>query len=432
MKPAFLYQRQGTTFLRSRSRAFLADEPGLGKTRQLLDAAEGRTLVVAPAYASGVWDRESKLWTPDLDLSVAAYSSLSGREKGSNGASRTTGTLRDEWEGPWDTVIFDEAHYIKGRAATWTKLAHRLRAERIYQASGTPIIGWAHETWSNLRLLAPEHVPASYWKWLGKWFATWEPPWGGTQVLGLKGCVRCEDAACGHWVRFFERNFGDDYLGRAVEEVWHDRPPLTQQTIRVNFDASQRREYDTFVADFRVVLANSSEMIAWNHADLVNKLRTLTLEPKLDVFRELLPDRSLPLVVFCHFRETARRIEDIVNARGLRVARIDGGVAIKTRERIVDDFQRGKLDVLVGTLGATSEAITLTRGHEAIFVEHSWLPSRNRQAIRRLHRLGQDHGVHVLHLVTRNSVDSRLGAIVAEKKDQALRFMAAAEFSRTL
>ena len=65
----FEYQQAGSDFL-ANGGILLADEPGLGKTRQALMAAkdlDARTiLVICPAIAVGVWQSEVAKWRPDL------------------------------------------------------------------------------------------------------------------------------------------------------------------------------------------------------------------------------------------------------------------------------------------------------------------------------------------------------------------------------
>ena len=54
------FQREGVDWLIHTLRALLADEPGLGKSAQLLKAAVEPVIIVAPAMVleSGTWDDE--------------------------------------------------------------------------------------------------------------------------------------------------------------------------------------------------------------------------------------------------------------------------------------------------------------------------------------------------------------------------------------
>lgn len=69
-KSLYKYQREGIEFVaRSGLRALIGDEMGVGKTAQAISAARGakvdRILIVCPANARYVWEREIKNWSWD-------------------------------------------------------------------------------------------------------------------------------------------------------------------------------------------------------------------------------------------------------------------------------------------------------------------------------------------------------------------------------
>ena len=88
----FAHQRAGVAFLLSRRRAILADDMGLGKSRQAIVALReaapaGPYLVVCPAGVKLNWQREIRLVEPDADVHVvdrqsrvAVGPSLDGRQ----------------------------------------------------------------------------------------------------------------------------------------------------------------------------------------------------------------------------------------------------------------------------------------------------------------------------------------------------------------
>ena len=90
----FPYQRLGSEFLRSRKRAILADQMGLGKSASALTAIDASkpTVVISPPVVLGSWYDECRRWRPDLraaiwrrpypvvpgpgEISIASYSML--------------------------------------------------------------------------------------------------------------------------------------------------------------------------------------------------------------------------------------------------------------------------------------------------------------------------------------------------------------------
>lgn len=77
------FQKIGAEFLRTRRRAILADEMGVGKSAQALagiDASKA-ALVIAPPVVTSAWYNEARRWRPDLQSSLwkRPYSIFPGR-----------------------------------------------------------------------------------------------------------------------------------------------------------------------------------------------------------------------------------------------------------------------------------------------------------------------------------------------------------------
>lgn len=99
-----------------------------------------------------------------------------------------------------------------------------------------------------------------------------------------------------------------------------------------------------------------------------------------------------------------------------RTACITGDTPSGQRNKSIDAFQDGKLDVLVGNLGAIGEGIDLSRSSTVIFVECTWATSAFEQASARVEnitKIGQAPSIYVL--TTRNSLDHRVLSGVLRK-----------------
>jgi hypothetical protein len=75
------YQKRGVEFLAARTSALIADDPGLGKTCQILKSIppQGRVLVISPKIVTGAiikgkaiggWCDEAATWRPDLKVTI--------------------------------------------------------------------------------------------------------------------------------------------------------------------------------------------------------------------------------------------------------------------------------------------------------------------------------------------------------------------------
>lgn len=471
------YQADGVEALRRHPRFYLADDPGLGKSRQLLEASVGRTLILAPAMIldTGTWRHEVNRWADDPSrFTYAPYTSLCHREttpgeiikvtnyqgqevmaltkegkpKRTASRSKVIPRPRDEYMQHWDTIICDEAQLLKGRKTTWVEALKILSkmTDRLWMASGTPISNYAPELFAPLQLLYPEWTGkgqkfGSYWRWVGTWFQVMDSQFNEHQkdIGDLLHCypeclTRPAWDPCEHYERFFRDNLGDRYMQRRRDDVLPDLPPLEMQTVLTPMTKRQATEYRKMKKDCLAYNLDGQMMVAWSksaaHVRLDKMATGLGLfsdsieeSGKLEQLRYDLSERSRPTLVVAHYQDTVSACAEVARQLDKRVAQIDGRTSKGDRQRFVEAFQAGELDVLVGSLETVSEGLTLTAADMIIFVEQSWKPSRNQQALRRVHRLGQTRPVLALDYVTPKSVDEGKRGLLATKQDRAMRVL---------
>ena len=166
----FAHQRAGVAFLLSRRRAILADDMGLGKSRQAIvalreSAPAGPYLVICPAGVKLNWQREIGLVEPTPDVHVV-HSSREWR----SGHRWTVvnydllGRLRADLQSvSWAGIVVDEAHYVKNDSARTTNVLRLLGAdgrgsqqpvsdpEAVYLLTGTPMSNRPRDLFNLLR-----------------------------------------------------------------------------------------------------------------------------------------------------------------------------------------------------------------------------------------------------------------------------------------
>jgi SNF2 family DNA or RNA helicase len=456
------YQKTGVAWLKERNRGYLGDDMGLGKTTQLLHATEGRTLIMAPkmVLTGGAWDDEIARWMPEQAdrFTQCGYTSLNARAN-----RKVLGTVRPEYEGPWDSIILDEAHFIKSRNVSWTKLLLKMskQADRVYLASGSPIPNWAPELFTSLQMLHPEKAArggelGSYWRWASKWFDTTPLTIyvGGREkevshVGSLLGCsAMCEMRAahdpCEHYQAFAEQNLSGVFLRRLRDDVLTDLPPLTVERILTPMVPAQSKLYNQVRKEALAELADGSLLVAWAEASkhmMCEKIATGVeiLDPtakgasgKLERLKYDVESRTRPTLVLAHFQASVEAARAACESVGATVRHIHGGVSDKDRTEAVRLFKAGKLDVLVGSLETVAEGLTLTTADVAIFLETSYKPARNEQAKRRIHRPGQDRPCTILDYVTPDTVDERKRELLATKTEHQMRTLSPAQIRAIL
>lgn len=464
--PDYSYQTTGIEFLRNAGRGFLGDEPGLGKTMQAISAAEGRTLVIAPANVldAGVWSDEVAKWRPDLDVTYVSYHGLAAR-KGHKMFPTLSPWLKEEHATrPFETLIADEAHYFKGRDTKWTKAVSALltsRAkvtrpiERVYELSGTPIPNWAHELYIPLTHVRvednrPGGYLASYWRWIETYFRTTPSQYGGAFSKDIHGLLACTSACklmkqCEHWKEFYRDAFTYQgkliFLQRLRDDVLKDLPPLTLTQMNLPMAANQAKYYKALKKDFIIWLqaqdASVLTLEAWSKIGLFTKLmRCATgidvaayperpagpgLSNKLDLLTSLVADQAQPSLVVAHFRTTVALAAERLAILGLRVCTYTGDTPKAQRPQLIRDFQSGAYDCMIATIDTVKEGLTLTAADTVHRLERSWRPSSNVQVIRRCHRIGQTRPVNVIDYVSLDTTEQHQLQTLAAKTDEQVR-----------
>ena len=121
-----------------------------------------------------------------------------------------------------------------------------------------------------------------------------------------------------------------------------------------------------------------------------------------------------PVVVFSDHRDPVDIISNTLRKAKRRVEVITGDVSMEQRHRINKLFQAGRLDAVVCTIGAASVGINLTKASQIVFNDLSASPANNAQAVKRVHRIGQNQLVKA-YFMTSNKIDKDLTNILRAK-----------------
>ncbi|KAE9035565.1 putative helicase [Phytophthora rubi] len=120
------------------------------------------------------------------------------------------------------------------------------------------------------------------------------------------------------------------------------------------------------------------------------------------------PHRCL---VFAHLQGTLDLTEQMLRDAlpGVTYRRLDGKTPHAKRADIVQHFNSDpSIDVLLLTTSVGGLGLTLTGADTVIFIEHSWNPFVDLQAMDRAHRIGQKRTVRVFRLIMEGSLEQHI------------------------
>ena len=116
-----------------------------------------------------------------------------------------------------------------------------------------------------------------------------------------------------------------------------------------------------------------------------------------------------------HHREVVSEMHRMFEARGFRAGQIIGGQSQKKRFAQTEAFQQKELDVIVCSIEAAAEGLTLTAAANLWLAELPYVPGRLLQAEDRCHRVGQNRAVEVQHILAKGTIDARISSALKRK-----------------
>jgi SNF2 family DNA or RNA helicase len=437
------YQQHGLNwlcFLRKYGLSgILADDMGLGKTIQTLSAILAchetgqidASLVVCPASVTAVWKQEVERWCegvkpviltahnrdkymrdfPPRTVAIASYAMV----------ARSADQLGQR---VWNYLVLDEAHRVKNHTTASAKACKALLARHKLAVTGTPIQNRLQDVWSLYDSIMPGH--------LGKDVASFQRRFG-TPIEKQK------DEAAADRLR---KRIDPFKLRRLKTEVAADLPSLHQQVLSVNLLPAQRTLYRDLVHQIipegiealRDPGRRGSPLVALEsllrlrqvcaHPKLLDRsLPLLGTSAKFDELRDLLDDllrAKHKTLVFTQWKQMGDLICEHLRDEQIPHGMLDGSVPTERRAALVRDFQRKDgPPVLVVSLLAGGEGITLTEADTVIMYDRWWNPAVEDQAIARAHRIGQQRPVSAYILESKNTIEQRLATMLGAKKGLA-------------
>ena len=146
-----------------------------------------------------------------------------------------------------------------------------------------------------------------------------------------------------------------------------------------------------------------------------------TLSGKLDLLFEKLDsivNTSEKILIFTQFREMGELLQHFIAERyGESPMFYHGGCSLKQRTQMVKDFQDNPADkIFILSLKAAGTGLNLTAANHVIHYDLWWNPAVEAQATDRAYRIGQKKNVMVHRLITKNTFEERINAMINSKK----------------
>ena len=420
----FPHQIEGVAFLLGRRRAILADDMGLGKSRQAIVALRhlaprGPFLIVCPASVKRNWAREIEVAAPGASTHViergaeltAEHEWVIVNYDVLNKHIATLGGI------PWSGLVFDEAHYLKNHRSARSRLARQLadRAKAqagaqpaVYLLTGTPLTNRPRDLFVLLQLVG-HPLGRSFLSFAKRYCAAERNDYGWE----TRGASNIEELTVQlHGVML--RRSKDDVLAL---------PPKIRTWLPVEVPKG------TGVRDMRKVvelLVGEEDLAPGSTVDknrlrgrllhAVTRARQALAAAKVKSTIDLVNgavEQGEKVIVFSCFEEP---VEQIVEAfRGSAVL-LTGETPAEKRQSMVDRFQEDdRIRVFVANIIAGGVGNNLTAATQVVFNDLDWVPANHWQAEDRAYRIGQSRTVNVTYMVAADTIDDFVQSVLAKK-----------------
>jgi len=455
MTPLFNFQKTGSLFLQLNDFSMLADQMGVGKTPQAIDASRSlkRIITVVPSVAKYNWQKEYQKFA-ERDSIVIEGDPRNTIEDLANFFKNTKNPppLIASFENvtkyldfytssyKWDVTKIDEAHYLKNPERLTTGRTKSLigsegliqHTKRLWALTGTPAPNHAGEIWVWLYVFG--FTKLSYQGFISRYCNCHET--GGRysrlqitgsntkhtpelKVLLNKMSLRRLKKDVLDLPPFFHNTY---FIEGSTDATIFKNHPYLKDKLRAELDVLQEKlGFSRDISDermLRVLMVLSQSMTSVRRYHGLKKV-----VPVADIIaKELEAQEYEKIVLFGVHIDVLYSLAKILEKFGVVLA--TGRQSSRQKFEAQEIFQSSpKIRVFIGQVIAAGTNLTLTAADQLAFIEQDWVPGNNQQAADRLHRYGQLKSITARHFAVRNSIDEKITATLTRKIQELSTFI---------
>ena len=433
-RPLLPYQVDGVLHLAFGERGLLADDMGLGKTVQAIAACAllrelrgiERVLVVSPASLKAEWDEQIRMFSR-LSATIVygnrharlrlyekpSFFTLCNYEQIRMDGDALNAVLRP------DVVILDEAQRIKNLHTKTAAAIKKLDSRYAFVLTGTPLENRIDELYSILQFVHPELL--------------------GPLFRFNREYYELDDRGRPVGYRNLDRlaaRIAPVMLRRRKDDVERELPGRTTKTFFVAMTEEQRRFYQDYeqLAARLAAMARHRPLTKEEFEKLQRYLACMRMVcdtpyiledkphacPKMDEFERLVPDLlddpDRKIIVFSEWVRMLSLVREFAGRAGLEFAWHTGDVPQHRRRAEIRRFREDPDCRLFLSSESGGVGLNLQAADTVINLDLPWNPARLEQRVARAWRKLQTRSVTVINLVTEDTIEHRMLALLDQKR----------------
>jgi SNF2 family DNA or RNA helicase len=441
LPPLFESQQKGVDRWLEQPCMFNMSDPGTGKTRTSLEGivqrgSLGRALVLAPlSILQPAWGNDIEKWTPHLRYSIAyaakreeAFKRNSDIVIANHDAVKWIAENQHYLE-KFDTIIVDEFTAFKNPTSQRTKALINIvkHFKYRYLLSGTPNPKSVLDLWSPAFILDQgERLGPLFFK------------------FRADVCYPRQVGANVQAVQWMDKADSLDRVLMALDDVIY-RVPLEglpenrEYTMEIELPKPLMRQYEELKKE-SVLALQDGELLTAAHAgarmkkllqlltgavyDGTGEFKNIHTE-RYELVMQLVDERPQSVVGF-NWRHERINLTQLAQKMDISYGVIDGEVSVKEREKLVKDFQDGKIRVLFCHPQSAGHGLTLTAGRATIWCSPTYNAEHYKQFNRRIFRTGQTERTETIRIAAKGTCEEEVYNVLNGKMANMERLLAAA------
>ena len=414
----------------------LCDDMGLGKTHQAMalmlllkeqHEVDDPFLVICPRTVISHWRDKLAQHAPGLRVAVyhGTNRNLEEALEERDVLVASYGVLRNDAAKlgtvSWSLLFFDEIQQIKNQETQAHRAAVTVPARMKIGLTGTPIENSLSELKNLFDLVLPGYLgdDESYF-----------------DRFGASSREHPDDEA----LRDLRRLISPFVLRRLKTAVLDELPGKIEDIRTCSLSTEQHQLYRDAIDTRGLALADrirrDDKPLPYIHIfALLNQLKQICDHPALalgvaaewrdhdsqkwDLFQELLAESlesGQKVVVFSQYLGMIAMMESYLEELGIGYAKLTGST--RRRGEVVDRFNENPdCRVFLGSLRAGGTGIDLIAGSVVIHYDRWWNAAKEDQATDRVYRIGQKRAVQVFKLVTEDTLEESIAAMIDRKRE---------------
>jgi len=415
---------------------WIADEQGLGKTRQAIVAVkagaalrgqEVKALIIGKASLKANLEHECNICAPEWDVQVLGgtrpYEILGN-------VAIISFNLLKVWadaliDHGFNALIIDESHNVKDEKAQQTKAALKIsesiraRKGMVLLLSGTPLLNRPVELVTQLEMMGRlEDVSPAPWGKSNPTLRDYEYAFKFSFCDPKKNSYGKYEFKGGSRLHLLNSTARSECLIRRMRKDVLNMNETHRVPVSLSLNGDLNPYWDV---EEHFVPKNAQSATIELIGALRKSVATCKIPAAIDWVKDFVEENpGKKLVVWADHINVQVEVTDALNAAGIKAIYLKGAQDKGRIEQAKAEFNKGDVQVLVCSLKAHQAGHTLVgNGHnvtDCLFLEQPWHPGAVSQAEDRINRIGQNAEAIFAHtLLVPGTIDTWLSDLISAK-----------------